>query len=181
MSIYDFSAKTIDGKEVSLEGFKGKALIIANTASKCGFTPQYADLEKIYEKYREQGLEILAFPCNQFGEQEPGNNSEVKNFCEINYGVDFQVFEKVDVKGAEAHPLFKYLTVEAPFEGFDKSTPMGKILYSVLSEKYPENLVGDSIKWNFTKFLINRDGEVVKRFEPTAEPFDMEEDIKKLL
>ncbi|WP_139906139.1 glutathione peroxidase [Clostridium thermarum] len=181
MSIYDFSAKTIEGQEVSLENFKGKVLIIANTASKCGFTPQYADLQKLYEKYKDQGLEILAFPCNQFGEQEPGSNSEVKTFCQINYGVDFQVFEKVDVKGAEAHPLFKYLTVEAPFKGFDKSTPMGKILYNVLSEKYPENLVGDSIKWNFTKFLIDREGKVVKRFEPTSEPFDMEEDIKKLL
>jgi glutathione peroxidase len=181
MSIYDFSAKTIDGQEVSLENFKGKVLIIANTASKCGFTPQYKDLQKLYEKYKDQGLEILGFPCNQFGEQEPGSNNEVKSFCELNYGVDFQIFEKTDVKGPEAHPVFKYLTLQAPFEGLDKNTPMGKILYSVLSEKYPENLVGDSIKWNFTKFLISKDGEIIKRFEPTTEPLDMEDSIKELL
>jgi glutathione peroxidase len=141
----------------------------------------YKDLQKLYEKYKEEGLEILGFPCNQFDEQEPGSNAEVKTFCEVNYGVSFKIFEKIEVKGANAHPLFKYLVSQAPFEGFDKSTPMGKILYSVISEKYPENLVGDAIKWNFTKFLISRDGQDIKRFEPTAEPLDMEEDIKRLL
>lgn len=181
MSIYDFSAKKINGEEVSLADYKGKVLIIANTASKCGFTPQYKDLQKLYEKYKEEGLEILGFPCNQFDEQEPGSNTEVKTFCEINYGVTFNIFEKIEVNGHDAHPLFKYLVTQAPFKGFDKSTPMGKILYSVIREKYPENLVGDAIKWNFTKFLISRDGKYIKRFEPTTDPLDMEEDIKKLL
>ena len=181
MSVYKFEANTIDGEKVSLEGYKGKVLIIANTASKCGFTPQYKDLQKLYEKYKEQGLEILGFPCNQFGEQEPGTNSEVKNFCELNYGVDFSIFERIDVKGPNAHPLFKYLTANAPFKGFDKNSASGKMLYAVISEKFPENLIGDSIKWNFTKFLIDRNGEIIARYEPTVEPMDMEDHIKSLL
>src|SRR5690348_2213241 len=113
MSIYDFNVKTIDGEEVKLDKYKGKVMLIVNTASKCGFTPQFSDLEKLYDKYNEQGLEILGFPCNQFAEQEPGNNTEVKNFCQINYGVTFSMFEKIDVRGKDAHPLFKYLTSEA--------------------------------------------------------------------
>jgi glutathione peroxidase len=181
MSVYDFKAKTTDGEEISISQFKGKVLIIANTASKCGFTPQYSDLQKLYKKYNGQGLEILGFPCNQFGEQEPGSNSEVKKFCQLNYGVDFSIFEKIEVNGQNAHPIFKYLTREAPFKGFDLSNPMGNILYRIINEKYPEILVGDSIKWNFTKFLINRQGEVIKRFEPTVEPMDMEDYILKAL
>ncbi|MDF2548205.1 MAG: Peroxiredoxin [Anaerosolibacter sp.] len=180
MAIYDFTG-TIDGEKVSLSDFKGKVLIVVNTASKCGFTPQYKDLQKIYNKYKAQGLEILGFPCNQFAEQEPGNNSEIKEFCEINYGVTFPIFDKIDVKGPEAHPLFKYLISKAPFEGFDKQHAIGKILYAMLSEKFPADLVGDSVKWNFTKFLVNRDGEIVKRFEPTVDPLDMEDEIKKIL
>lgn len=181
MSVYEFSAKTIDGEELSLEKFKGKVLIIANTASKCGFTPQYKDLQKLYEKYQDKGLEILGFPCNQFADQEPGNNAEVKNFCEINYGVSFPIFEKIEVKGQNAHPLFKHLTLNSKFEGIDQSSMSGRMLYSFLSEKFPESLIGDSIKWNFTKFLIDKNGEIVKRFESVVEPMDMEEDIKKLL
>lgn len=181
MSIYDFKAKTIDGEEVSLEKYKGKVMIIANTASKCGFTFQYADLEEIFKKYKAQGLEILGFPCNQFAEQEPEGNKEVKSFCQLNYGVTFDLFEKIDVRGAEAHPLFSYLTEQAPFKGLDVSGPNGKILYSVLQEKYPDYLLGDSIKWNFTKFLIDRDGNVIGRFEPTTDPMDMIPQIEKLL
>jgi glutathione peroxidase len=181
MSIYDFKAKTIDGEEISLEKYKGKVLIIANTASKCGFTPQYADLEKLFEKYNEKGFEILGFPCNQFAEQEPGNNEEVKNFCQFNYGVSFQLFDKIDVRGTTMHPLFKYLTESIPFKGFDLNHPNGKILKSFLEEKFPAFLHGDSIKWNFTKFLIDRNGNVVERFEPTTEPLDMVSDIEKLL
>lgn len=181
MSVYDYKVKTIDGEELDLNQYKGKVLIIANTASKCGFTPQYADLERLYEKYHDQGLEILGFPSNQFAEQEPGNNSEVKNFCQLNYGVTFQLFEKTDVRGASAHPLFNYLSQTAPYKGFDLSHPSGKILYSFLSEKLPEYLVGDSIKWNFTKFLIDREGNVVGRFEPTTEPLAMIPEIEKLL
>lgn len=181
MSIYDFKVKKIDGEEVSLEDYKGKVLIIANTASKCGFTPQYADLEKIYQKYNDKGVEILGFPCNQFAEQEPGTNTEVKKFCQLNYGVTFPLFEKVDVRGASAHPLFKYLSETIPFKGFDLNHPNGKILSSFLQENFPEYLIGDSIKWNFTKFLIDKEGNVVGRFEPTTDPLDMIADIENLL
>lgn len=181
MSIYDYKVMGIDGEEISLENYKGKVLIIANTASKCGFTPQYADLEKLYEKYSEQGFEVLGFPCNQFAEQEPGSNKEVKNFCQLNYGVSFPLFEKIDVRGASADPLFKHLSEEIPFKGLDLNHPSGKILNSFLKEKFPEYLVGNSIKWNFTKFLIDREGNVVGRFEPTTEPLDMISEIEKLL
>lgn len=181
MSIYDFKVRAIDGEEVSLDKFKGKVLIIVNTASKCGFTPQYADLQKLYDKFNSNGFEILGFPCNQFAEQEPGDNTEVKSFCKLNYGVEFPMFEKIEVKGNDAHSLFKYLINEAPFKGIDKSSPAGKMLYAVLSEKFPESLVGDSIKWNFTKFLIDRSGNVVGRFEPTVEPMEMVRDIEKYL
>lgn len=181
MSIYDFKAITINGEEISLEKYKGQVLIIANTASKCGFTPQYKDLEAIYKKYKDQGFTILGFPSNQFAEQEPGSNSDVKNFCEINYGVTFDLFEKTDVRGANAHPLFKYLSEAAPFKGFNLNHPNGKLLDGILKEKFPEILIGNGVKWNFTKFLINRSGEVAQRFEPTTDPLDMEDDIKKLL
>ncbi|GGG74134.1 glutathione peroxidase [Paenibacillus radicis (ex Gao et al. 2016)] len=181
MSIYQFEAEKITGEKVSLEQYKGKALVIVNTASKCGFTPQYSDLQKVYEEYKDQGLEILGFPSNQFGEQEPGSNSDVQSFCQINYGVSFPLFAKTDVRGEEAHPLFDYLTEQAPFEGFDTSAPSGKMLNSFLEEKLPSFLEGDSIKWNFTKFLIDREGHVVKRFESTEEPLDMKADIEKLL
>ena len=181
MSVYDFSAKTISGKEVSLEDYKGKVLVIVNTASKCGFTPQYEDLEKIYQNYKEQGVEILGFPSNQFAEQEPGNNSEIHEFCKLNYGVSFQLFDKTDVRGTEAHPLFNYLTENTKFEGFDLNQKKKKILSSFLSEKFPHFLEGDSVKWNFTKFLIDREGNIVGRFEPTTEPLAMIPAIEKLI
>lgn len=181
MSIYDFKAKNIDGEELSLDQFKGKVLVVVNTASKCGFTPQYEGLEKLYSKYNSKGLEILGFPCNQFAEQEPGDNSEVKNFCQLNYGVSFQMFEKTDVRGESANPIFKYLTEAQPFAGFDMKHPIGEILYNALKTNFPEYLEGDSVKWNFTKFLIDKEGNVVGRFEPTAEPSSMEAEIEKLL
>ena len=181
MSIYDCKATTIEGEEISLEKYKGKVVIIVNTASKCGFTPQYEGLEKLYEKYNAKGLEILGFPCNQFGEQEPGDNQDVKNFCQLNYGVSFQMFEKTDVRGDSAHPVYKYLTSEKPFQGFDQNHPIGEMLYKALQSRSPEYLEGDSIKWNFTKFLVDKEGKVVARFEPTSEPSAMEETIKKLL
>lgn len=181
MSIYDFKANSIDGNEVSMEDFKGKVILIVNTASKCGFAPQLTDLQKLYEKYKSYGFEVLGFPCNQFLDQEPGNNSEVKKVCQLNYGVDFNMFEKIDVKGVNAHPLFNYLISNAPFKGFDRSSIAGNMLYTLLSEKLPESLVDDSIKWNFTKFLISRSGNIVGRFEPTVEPMDMVEEIEKCL
>jgi glutathione peroxidase len=157
MSVYDFSAVTINGEEKSLSDYRGKVLLIVNTASKCGFTPQYQELQKLYEQYRDKGLEILGFPCNQFGNQEPGSNEEIASFCQLNYGVSFPLFAKVDVKGPDAHPLFRYLTEQAP--GFWNK----------------------EIKWNFTKFLVDRDGNVVKRYAPTTSPRKMEKDIEQLI
>jgi glutathione peroxidase len=181
MSIYDFKATLNGGQEVSLEKYKGKVLIIVNTASKCGFTPQFADLEKIYQEYNEQGVEVLGFPSNQFAEQDPGDNHEIKNFCQINYGVTFPLFEKTEVRGTNAHLLFQYLSQAAVFKGFDVTNPNGKKLQTILQERFPEYLVGDSIKWNFTKFLIDRNGNVVGRFEPPTEPTAMIPAMKKLL
>jgi glutathione peroxidase len=181
MSIYDFKANLNGGQEISLEKYKGKVLIIVNTASKCGFTPQFADLEKIYQDYNEQGVEVLGFPSNQFAEQDPGDNHEIKNFCQINYGVTFPLFEKIEVRGPKAHPLFEFLSQAAAFKGFDVNDPSGKRLQAFLQEKFPEYLLGDSIKWNFTKFLINRAGNVIERFEPPTEPTAIIPAMKKLL
>lgn len=181
MSIYDFNVKTIDGEQIKLDEYKDKVLVIVNTASKCGFTPQYAELEKLYKKYKDKDFEILGFPCNQFAHQEPGSNTDVKSFCLINYGVTFPLFEKVDVRDANAHPLFNYLTEKAAYKGLNIDHPIGKGLFDFLKEKFPEFLIGDSIKWNFTKFLIDRSGNVSGRYEPTTEPAEMEMDIEKLL
>ncbi|MBU3113029.1 glutathione peroxidase [Clostridium lacusfryxellense] len=181
MSIYNFNAITIDGEEVSLGQYKGKVLVIVNTASECGFTPQYKGLEKLYEKYKKEDFEILGFPSNQFAGQEPGESNDIKNFCEINYGVSFPLFEKNDVRGENALPLFKYLTEGTTFKGFDFNHPTGKKLNEVLKEKFPQFLEGDSVKWNFTKFLIGRDGNIVNRYEPTTEPEAMSTDIEKLI
>lgn len=178
MSIYDFNVKGIDGDEVSLDQYKNKVLIVVNTASKCGFTPQYEGLETLYKDYKDQGFEVLGFPSNQFADQEPGDNKEVKMFCEINYGVSFPLFEKIDVRGETAHPLFTYLSEAAPFKGFGQS---GDSLHGFLEKTFPDFLEGNSIKWNFTKFLIDRNGNVVGRFEPTTAPKDMVNEIEKLL
>lgn len=181
MSIYNFKVNDIDGNEVCLDQYKGKVIIIVNTASKCGYTPQFQDLQSLYEKYEDKGLVILGFPCNQFLGQEPGSNDEVKSFCLLNYGVTFPMFEKVAVRGLNAIPLFNFLINQKPFEGFNLEKVQQKLLYSVISEKYPESLVDNSIKWNFTKFLIDREGNVINRFEPFVEPIDMEDHIIKLL
>ncbi|WCM18225.1 glutathione peroxidase [Paraburkholderia bryophila] len=157
-SIYSFSAQTLGGQEVSLEQYRGKVLLIVNTASECGFTPQYAGLQKLFDTYAARGLTVLGFPCNQFGKQEPGDASAIGDFCQKNYGVTFPMFDKIDVNGANAHPLFRYLTEEAP------------------------GLLGlEGIKWNFTKFLIGRDGSVVKRYAPLTKPESITEDIEKQL
>ncbi|MBB3868421.1 MULTISPECIES: glutathione peroxidase [Parageobacillus] len=181
MSIYDYEVKNADGETVSLSDYKGKVLLIVNTASHCRFTPQFQDLQKLYAKYQKYGFEILGFPCNQFGEQEPGSNQDAVAFCQRNYGVTFPIFEKIEVNGNNAHPLFQYLKKEAPFKGFDETSASGKILKLMIMEKNPEWLVGDEIKWNFTKFLINRDGKVIRRYEPTEEPIDFEKDIETLV
>ena len=181
MSIYDFTVKTNKGEEKKLSDYKGKVLLIVNTASKCGFTPQFKELQELYSAYKEKNFEILGFPCNQFAGQEPGTNEEVQTFCRRNYGVSFQIFEKGDVRGETAQPLFKYLTEQKGFKGFDESHPTAKPLMEALKNNFPEFLEGDGIKWNFTKFLIDREGNVVERYEPTTNPSAIASDIEKLL
>lgn len=181
MNIYDYKYKKINGEEISFESFKGKILLVVNIASKCGFTPQLEDLQKIYEEYKDKGLEIIGFPSNQFDNQAPGSNNDLNEFCKINYGVKFNLSEKVDVRGAHEHPVFSYLTKSCPFEGFNKDNISEKMVYSLTLEKYPEYLVGDSIKWNFTKFLIDREGNPIKRYESGFEPADILDDIKNIL
>lgn len=157
MNFYDFSANDIYGEEVKMEAYRGKVVLVVNTASKCGLTPQFKDLEALYKEYNDRGLEILGFPCNQFAKQDPGNSEEIHQFCQLNYGVTFAMFEKIDVNGKDAHPLYKYLKNEA------------------------RGLFSKGIKWNFTKFLIDADGNVVKRFAPTAAPLKIKAHIEKLL
>ena len=157
-NIYQFEAELLEGDIKALADYKGKVMLIVNTASKCGFTPQFAGLEKLYEKYKPQGLEILGFPCNQFGGQDPETNKEIGVFCQRNYGVNFPMFAKVDVKGPEAHAIFRFLTREA------------------------KGILGSqNIKWNFTKFLVGRNGEVLGRYAPTTKPEALEADIEKAL
>ncbi len=157
-SVYDFSARTIDGDDKSLSDYQGKAMLVVNTASKCGFTPQYAGLETLWKKYQDQGLVVLGFPCDQFGHQEPGNEEEIKSFCSLSYDVSFPMYAKVDVNGENAHPLWKFLKAE-------KSGLLGI----------------SAIKWNFSKFLVDKHGNVVKRYAPTDTPEKIEKDLASVL
>jgi glutathione peroxidase len=157
-SIYSFNVKTLSGESQTLESYKNKALLIVNVASKCGFTNQYAGLEALYKKYKDRGFAVLGFPCNQFGAQEPGNEEEIKSFCDLNYGVTFPMFQKIDVNGEKAHPLYQFLKSE------------GKGILGT-----------EAIKWNFTKFLIDKKGEVVDRYAPTATPESLEKEIEKVI
>jgi len=175
--IYDFKVKNIEGNKVSMEDYKGKILLIVNTATGCGFTPQYEGLQKLYEEYKNKGLEILDFPSNQFFAQAPGTDEEVGNFCKLTYGTTFQTFAKIDVNGESADELYKFLKREAPKAAEDESS---EGLYEKLS-KLGFNTNGDDIKWNFTKFLIDQKGNVIDRFAPTYEPGKIEKKIKKLL
>ena len=181
MSIYNYTMMDIDGEEVSLDSFRGKAVLIVNTASKCGLTPQYEGLEALYKKYKDQGLVILGFPSNQFAEQEPGDNKEVKNFCSMNYGVTFPIFSKTEVRGDNAHPLFKELEEALPHQGFDLSVPFGAKIHGVLSQAFPHILEGNGIKWNFNKYLIDRNGNPVARFEPYVIPSELEDAIIRVI
>lgn len=156
-SIYSIAVKTISGKEIQLSEYQGKVLLIVNTASKCGFTPQFESLQKLYDKYSDKGFSVLGFPCNQFGKQDPGSDAEIQSFCSLNYGVTFPMFSKIEVNGPNAHPLFKFL--KASSSGF----------------------LFNRIKWNFTKFLIDRQGNVVKRFSPATDPISLEKYIENIL
>lgn len=178
MSIYDFKVKAQDGSEVDLADFKGKAVLIVNTATGCGFTPQYEELQKIYDSMHEKGLEILDFPCNQFGEQAPGEDEEIHDFCTGRYGITFPQYSKIDVNGENAIPLYKYLTANTKFEGFDG--PMKLILAPIVKKMDKDYKNNGNIKWNFTKFLINQEGEIVARFEPTASMEKVEKAISEL-
>lgn len=171
MSIYDFKVKAQDGSEVSLADYKGKVLLIVNTATGCGFTPQYDELQDIYEEYKDKGLEILDFPCNQFGEQAPGSDDEIHTFCTGRFGITFPQFAKIDVNGENAIPLYKWLTENTKFDGFGMS-PMGMMLSGIVKKMDKDYKNNGNIKWNFTKFIIDRNGEIVARIEPT--------DMKKL-
>lgn len=182
MSIHNFSAVAMNGREKALSDYKGKVILIVNTAGRCGFTYQYEDLEKLYKRYEDKGLVILGFPCNQFDNQEPDDNEKIKSKCLLNYGVTFPLFQKTDVRDENAHPIFTYLSQRLPFTGFNMMHPVARILVPLINEKHPEYLSDDhSIKWNFTKFLINAEGEAVKRFECTTDPIDIEKDIEELL
>ena len=179
MSIYDITVKNSKGEDVSLEQFKGKVLLVVNTATGCGFTPQYEGLESMYKKYHEKGLEILDFPCNQFGNQAPGTDNEIHEFCTLKYKTQFDQFKKVDVNGENESPLWAYLKSQKGFEGFPGL--QGKVLIPVVKAMDPDYKNNSNIKWNFTKFLVDREGNVVERFEPTVTPEKIEERIKELL
>jgi glutathione peroxidase len=156
-TFYEFKATSLQGEEISMDRYRGKVVLVVNTASKCGFTPQYEGLQKLYETYKDQGLEILGFPCNQFGKQEPGTAEEIGEFCRINYGVTFQMFAKIDVNGGNTHPLYVYLKDQL------------------------HGMLGKNIKWNFTKFLIDRDGRPYKRYPSSTKPEKLVRDIEELL
>ena len=177
MNVHDFSVKTADGGTQDLRDYAGQMLLIVNVASKCGLTPQYEGLEALHRDTSDQGLQILGFPCNQFGQQEPGTDAEIQEFCSTNYDVTFPVFSKIDVNGDEAEPLYAYLRAEAPGE----FGPELGFLYEHVARTRPEAIGTDEIKWNFTKFLIDRDGDVVRRYEPIVTPEQIREDLDPLL
>jgi glutathione peroxidase len=180
--IYDITVKDMDGSDVSLANYKGKVLLIVNVASKCGLTPQYEGLEALYQKYKDQGLEILAFPCNQFLEQEPGTNEEIQSFCSLNYNVTFPLFNKIDVNGEAESPLYTYLKKQAPFKGYSEGTEEFATMLDEIHQKTGTGFdKGDAIRWNFGKFLVSKDGKTILRFEPMVTPDMMEEAIQELL
>ncbi len=179
MNIFDYTVKAQDGSDFRLADLKGKVLLVVNTATECGFTPQYANLQEIYKDLKDKGLEILDFPCNQFGEQAPGTNDEIHTFCTGRFGVTFPQFSKIDVNGENADPLYKCLTSETVFTGFEGE--MGDILDPIVVKMDPDYKTNGNIKWNFTKFLIGKDGNIVERFEPTASLERVKASIEKIL
>lgn len=179
--IYHIKVKKADGKDLKLKQYKGKVMLIVNTATRCGFTPQYKELESMYEKYHAQGLEILDFPCNQFGQQAPGSIAEIRQFCTSTYNTQFEQFEKIDVNGDNASPLFIYLKSQKGFGGFDTSDERGKMMDGMMRKRDADYDKNSDIKWNFTKFLIDRKGNVIRRFEPTDSMEEVEKAINELL
>ena len=177
--IYDFKALTSKGKEIDFSEYQGKVLLIVNTASKCGFTPQFAGLEEMNQKYKDKGLVIIGFPCNQFKEQDPGSDAQIEEFCQLNYGVTFQIMKKTDVNGPDASPIFEYLKTQAPTENYNglKAKATHALLKKISNSVEKES----DILWNFTKFLISKDGETIKRFAPTTDPKDFEKDVEAML
>ena len=180
MNAFDFVVKDRKGQDVSLSDFKGKVLLIVNTATGCGFTPQYEDLQKIYDEYKDQGLEILDFPCNQFANQAPGTDEEIHTFCKGRFGITFPQYGKIDVNGEDAIPLYKWLTENSKFEGFG-SDPKALMMSGVAKAQDKDYKNNGNIKWNFTKFLINREGEIIARFEPTNSMEEVKNKIKEAL
>ena len=180
--IYDITVKDMNGSDVSLANYKGKVLLIVNVASKCGLTPQYEGLEALYQKYKDQGLEILGFPCNQFLGQEPGTNEEIQSFCSLNYNVTFPLFDKIDVNGEAESPLYTYLKKQAPFKGYPEGTEEFATMLDEIHQKTGTGFdQGDAIRWNFGKFLVSKDGKTILRFEPMVTPDMMEEAIQEFL
>ena len=181
MSIYDQKVMNLYDEEVDLSEFKGKVMMIFNSATQCGFTPQYDEIQDLYERYADQGLAVLEFPCDQFGHQAPGTNEEIASFCDARFGLTFSRYSKVDVNGENAIPLFKQLEEAQGFKGFDEEHPLTPMLESMLEREDPDYKDKPDVKWNFTKFLVDRDGKVVKRFEPTAPIEVVEAAIEELL
>ncbi|WP_287387323.1 glutathione peroxidase [Lachnospira sp.] len=180
MSFYDYSVTTPDGTEVSMSDFKDKVVLVVNTATGCGFTPHYKDLEAMYEKFHEQGFEIVDVPCNQFAGQTPGNDEEIHEFCQLKYNTQFPQYKKSDVNGETAIPLFKYLKSQKGFEGFGKG-PKALAMSAMLKKIDSDYKNNSEIKWNFTKFVVNRQGEVVARFEPTTKMSEVEKCVASLI
>ncbi len=180
-TIYGFKVRNAKQEEISLDKYKGKVLLIVNTATRCGFTPQYNELQEIYATYKEQGFEILDFPCNQFGQQAPGTNEEIHAFCTLNFNIGFEQFDKIEVNGENEIPLYTYLKKEQPFRGFDTTDKTGMAMDAMLKKQDPKYAEKADIKWNFTKFIVDAKGRVVARFEPSAKMKEVEEAIASLL
>lgn len=181
MGVYDYTVLDGDEVNVSLREFEGKVLLIVNTATQCGFTPQYDGLQDMYEKYKDRGFLVLDFPCNQFNNQAPGTHSEIVSFCDSRFGITFPIFKKIEVNGENEIPLYTYLKSQKGFRGLDPEHPMTPFVESMLLRLDPDYQNNSNIKWNFTKFLIDREGNVVERFEPTADMFYVENGVKALL
>jgi glutathione peroxidase len=180
MTVYDFSYTAIEGTPVRMDEYRGKVLLIVNTASKCGFTPQYKGLEELYRRYKDRGFAVIGFPCNQFGGQEPNSEAQIADFCAVRYGVDFPLSQKVDVRGDAIHPLFKFLIEQKGFEGLGSGLKAAA-LSAMFKKIYKDHWNDNQIKWNFTKFLISRNGDVLNRYEPTVKPAALGNAVERAL